>query len=69
MNDNVVPKIDHQVVKVLDDLRVEVDLGDGESLIVVLSSEGIITDCCRNGEVIATSSITYDERFSELEIS
>lgn len=59
-------KVDDKIVKVGGDMRIEVDLLDGQSIVVVLTHEGIITDCVENGEVIATSSITYDERFAAL---
>lgn len=60
-------KVDDKEVKVGQDMRVEVDLEDGTSIVVVLTNEGVITDCFdKDGENIATSSIMYDERFSEM---
>lgn len=65
-DDAIVFKVDDRVVKVGGDMRVEVTLPDNQSIVVVLTHEGIITDIVENGEVIGTSSITYDERFEAL---
>ena len=54
-------KIDNKQIRVGQDMRVEVDLGDGRSAVVILTHEGIITDIYQDDELEATSSETYDE--------
>lgn len=58
-------KVDNKKIKA-GEVRVEVELPDGDSIVVVLTHEGIITDCIRGGEVAETSSIMYSERFDEM---
>jgi hypothetical protein len=56
-------KVDHEEIKVGGDVRVEVDLGDGLSVCVTLTHEGIIMDAFHSSstESIGTSSQTYQE--------
>jgi len=54
-------KVDDKQIQVGQDMRVEVDLGDGRMAVVILTHEGIITDIYQDGEPEATSSETYDE--------
>jgi hypothetical protein len=54
-------KVDHKQIQVGHDMRVEVDLGDGRLATVILTHEDIITDIYQDGELVATSSETYDE--------
>ena len=41
-----------------DNLVQDFDLGDGDTLHVNVTHEGVIFDCIRDGEVIATSGMT-----------
>lgn len=60
-------KVDDKIVKVGNDVRVEVPLfDDNESIIIVLTHEGLIFDYWRDDKVIATQSITYEEKAEEL---
>lgn len=52
---------DSKELSVGQDIRVEVELGDGYVALLILTHEGLITDIFRNGKEIATSSQTYDE--------
>lgn len=52
---------DNNEIKVGQDVRVHVDLGDGLLAVVILTHEGVITDIYSHGEAVATSSQTYDE--------
>ena len=58
-------KVDGKVVKA-GEVRVEVELLDGASIVVILTNEGIITDCFSSGVHIETSSVTYDEKFGQM---
>ena len=68
---NVTFKVDDVPIRVGQDMRVEVKLADGGSLIVVLSHEGIIMDfwddeAGETDEAVFTSSIMYDEQATVL---
>lgn len=54
-------KIDNKEVKVGQDVRVEVEMPDGDSLCIILTHEGMIRDIYRDGELITTRAIMYDE--------
>lgn len=60
-------KVDGKVVKA-SEFRVEAELANGDSIVVILTHEGIITDCFKSesAEELATSSIMYDERYFEM---
>ncbi len=61
-------KVDDVPIRVGNDMRIEYNLPDGGSLIVVLTHEGIIMDFWEEGsdESDATSSITYEEQITEM---
>jgi hypothetical protein len=47
------------------DVRVEKQLGDGRSIVVILTHEGIVIDCLTNGNPTGTSSRLYDALFGD----
>lgn len=57
-------KVDGKEIQVGGDVRVEVELLDGDSIVVILTHEGIITDCFSQGEHTGTDSETFEERFN-----
>lgn len=65
-NKNPTFKIDNKVVKVGQDMRVEIEFPDDQYLTVILTHEGIICDAFRGDENVGTSSITFAEKFDEM---
>ena len=61
-------KVDDAPIRVGQDMRVEYNLPDGGTLVVVLTYEGIIMDFWAKGsdEPDATSSIMYEEQATEM---
>ena len=61
-------KVDDVPIRVGNDMRVEYDLPDGGTLVVVLTHEGIIMDFWGEGstEPDATSSMMYEEQATEM---